>query len=258
MSRALIGHTGFVGSNLASQVEFDDHFNSKNIASIRGQTYERLTCAGVRAVKWKAIQEPEADRAQIESLANHLAHVKVEEFVLISTIDVYPSLVDMDEDHDCRTHKNNAYGTNRLWLEEFCRSHFSRALIVRLPGLFGAGLKKNVIFDLLNKHRLEAINPASSFQYYCLDNLWKDISASLNSGLSTVNFFTEPVHTSTIIERHFPNLDVGGDAPPEVHYDLTTRYAKTLRDRDSRYLYDAEEVLDQMANFVAKSNGERQ
>ena len=36
-SSALIGHTGYVGSNLAEQVRFDDFFNSSNIAELGRQ-----------------------------------------------------------------------------------------------------------------------------------------------------------------------------------------------------------------------------
>ena len=37
-TRALIGHTGFVGSNLARQGAFDALYNSSNIESIAGST----------------------------------------------------------------------------------------------------------------------------------------------------------------------------------------------------------------------------
>jgi hypothetical protein len=43
-----------------------------------------------------------------------------------------------------------AYGRNRRALEAFCADHFDRCLIVRLPALFGTGLKKNFLFDIMN------------------------------------------------------------------------------------------------------------
>ena len=54
MSRALIGHTGFVGSNLLNQQSFDDCFNSKNINEIEHKSFEQVICAGVSAVKCSA------------------------------------------------------------------------------------------------------------------------------------------------------------------------------------------------------------
>ncbi len=38
--RALIGHTGFVGSNLLKQAEFDRCYNSKNIEEIVDEQFE--------------------------------------------------------------------------------------------------------------------------------------------------------------------------------------------------------------------------
>jgi hypothetical protein len=37
MATALIGYTGFIGSNLARQFDFDDFYNSKNIDDIAGK-----------------------------------------------------------------------------------------------------------------------------------------------------------------------------------------------------------------------------
>jgi hypothetical protein len=59
--RALVGYTGFVGSNFMQQHSFTSLFNSKNINEIADQQFNLLVCAGVSAVKWLANQEPEND-----------------------------------------------------------------------------------------------------------------------------------------------------------------------------------------------------
>ena len=46
--RALIGHTGFVGSNLDRQLAVTDRYNSRNVGEMRGQSYDEIVCAGVR------------------------------------------------------------------------------------------------------------------------------------------------------------------------------------------------------------------
>src|SRR5437868_3473553 len=98
MADALIGCTGFVGGNLLRQTHFDDLYHSRNIASLHGRRYDRLVCAGARAEKWKANQDPEGDRRGLQSLFDALHHVAARQVILISTIDVYAEPAGVDED----------------------------------------------------------------------------------------------------------------------------------------------------------------
>ena len=148
---ALIGHTGFVGSNLREQHEFDVFFNSRNIEEIKGGEFDLLVCAGVNAVKWYANLHPEEDKAAIQILMDCLSTVKAKHFILISTIDVYSSFIPSpDESSIPDETRQDAYGKNRYQLECWVRKHFPSSLIVRLPALFANGLKKNFIFDLMH------------------------------------------------------------------------------------------------------------
>jgi hypothetical protein len=49
-------------------------------------------------------------------------------------------------------------------LELFCADHFQDCLIVRLPALFGEGLKKNFLFDLMNP--VPSMLPLSRFETF--------------------------------------------------------------------------------------------
>lgn len=245
----LIGYTGFVGGNLLKQRKYDILINSKNFYSMEGASYDRVVCAGVPAVKWKANKEPEADLQHIRELMDVLKTVKAKKFVLISTIDVYSVNTGVDEDFDCHDPQHHAYGRHRLLFEDFCREQFKDILIVRLPGLFGDGIKKNVIFDLLNDNCLEMINPESSFQYYYLGNLSDDIERAEAAGLTLVNLFTEPVRTKEITDRFFPGKEYGQKASPKASYDMHTKYAR-LRGLEGNYLYTAAEVLSQLEGFI--------
>jgi hypothetical protein len=251
---ALIGCTGFVGGQLMRQRPFDHLYHSKNIGEIADKTFDLVVCAGVSAVKWKANKEPEADWRQIQILLDALSGVKAGCFVLISTIDVYPDPRNVDEGLDLSGAENHPYGRHRYRVEEFVRSRFPEHFIVRLPGLFGEGLKKNVIYDLLHGNGLETINPESVFQYYALPRLWEDIRKVMGLALPLVNFATEPVATRTILERFFPRCEVGGRRGPPAFYDFKSKYAVHWSGKNG-YLYDAPTVLKDLEGFIAGYSG---
>ena len=50
-SNALIGYTGFVGTALARQHDFDAFYNSKNIETIKGEHFNLVVCAGAYGLK---------------------------------------------------------------------------------------------------------------------------------------------------------------------------------------------------------------
>lgn len=149
---ALIGYTGFVGSNLLEQTTFNECYNSKNIGEIAGQEFDLVVCAGVSAIKWFANQNPEIDLSNIADLKHNISKAVIKHLVLISTVDVYDMPVMVDEDHVPDVNKQDFYGKHRYELEQWVmhQPNISSYTIVRLPGLFGKYLKKNLIFDIMN------------------------------------------------------------------------------------------------------------
>ncbi len=57
--KALVGYTGFVGSNLYAAGHFDAVYNSKNIEESHGTNPDLLIYAGLRAEKYLANNDPE-------------------------------------------------------------------------------------------------------------------------------------------------------------------------------------------------------
>jgi len=155
----------------------------------------------VPAAKWLINQNPEPDLQLVSYFANILKDVQTSKFVLISTIDVYGVL-----DHTGTATESsiprpdNPYGEHRYMLETEVLKLFPDALIVRLPALFGEGLKKNVVYDLMNNNRTSFILPNSSFQWYDMSQLWDDIEICLKNKLKLVNLFPEPLDTMSIVK----------------------------------------------------------
>ena len=171
--RSLVGYTGFVGGNLLRSGYFDFKYNSKNIEDSYATKPDILFFSGLRAEKFLANTDPEADRALVEAAAANIERIEPKSIVLISTADVYKSPAGVDEDTPVDIQGLHPYGLNRYSLEEYVKSRYSDHLIVRLPGLFGEGIKKNFIYDmihyiptLLSEEKLRQLGFINLSQYY--------------------------------------------------------------------------------------------
>jgi hypothetical protein len=174
---ALIGHTGFVGSNLLQQNSFDHTYNSKNFRESEGSNFGLVVCAGISAVKWLA-------------------------------------------------------------------------LVLRLPSLFGPGLKKNAIFDLLTNSNIDQINPAGKFQWYPVVRLWDDIKKAAAADLHLLNISTEPITTSAIAKNFFPRSSLATTSGEPSSYDVWSIHAEKF-DKDGHYLLDKADVTQALSDYLA-------
>ena len=148
--KALVGYTGFVGSNLAAHGNFDGLYNSKNVKEAYGTNPDILYYSGVPAAKFIANKFPEMDMAIMRGAVENIRKINPKKLVLISTVDVYKEPNGKDEGSFMETDGLEAYGKNRLWLEEQVKEICPDCHIVRLPGLYGKNIKKNFIYDFIN------------------------------------------------------------------------------------------------------------
>ena len=149
--KALVGYTGFVGSNIDRKADFDARYNSKNIADAYGTKPDFLVYAGVRAEKYLANHAPDKDLETIREAFENIRRIEPKRLVLISTADVYKTPVNVDEQTPIDTENLHAYGLNRYYLEQWVREEYPEATIIRLPGLYGTGIKKNFVYDYIKR-----------------------------------------------------------------------------------------------------------
>ena len=225
VNTGLIGATGYVGGSLLSQFKFDELYSSSNITHICGKTFSLVVCSAAPAKKWIANREPEVDLQNIRGLIENLKTIACDRFVLISTVDVFKSSIGIDESSPVEENYLDPYGLNRRYLEKFVQNHFSNHLIVRLPGLVGPMLRKNVIFDFLNNNNLQAIDSRGIFQFYPMVNLWYDIQIALEARLSLVHLTAEPITVAEVSEQGFGKIFQQELVAPPATYDLRTQYA---------------------------------
>ncbi len=246
---ALIGATGFVGSTLLKQASFKHCYNTKNIGQIRGKSFDVVVCAGAPAQKWIANRAPEADLKNIEALIEELKTVRCKSFILISTVDVFAAPDGVDEGSPVEEEGLNPYGLHRRRLEKFVESQFSNHLIVRLPGLVGPGLRKNVIFDFLNTNNLHAVESRGVFQFYPMVNLWYDIRTALDAGLRLVHLTAAPTSVADVSLLGFGRAFRQELPGVPASYDMRTRYA-ALFGAHGDYQYSVRETIQAVRAYA--------
>lgn len=154
--RALIGR-GFLGFVLDQPGRFTDRYHSKNIDQLRG-SYDLIVIAAPYASKWWANDNAREDSRHCEQVAEAVARTSARKVVLLSTIDAT---------------FGHPYGAHRAWLEReiIAAGNVHTTTIIRLPALFGNGLRKNALFDLLTGKRVAN----QVYHWYNVAGLWEAI-----------------------------------------------------------------------------------
>jgi hypothetical protein len=255
---ALIGYSGFVGSNLAAAHDFTDHYNSRNIGDIAGQSYDLVVSAFGRADSHRINTHGEQDLAEIEDFLALLASVDTAKLVVVSTVCVYPGGTSPDETTPLDPAGLTPYGANRLHMEQALAQRFD-TLVLRLPQLYGIGLKKGIVYDLLNSYRVEHIRPDGLFQYYDLRRLWADTEVALAAGLEALNAATPALSSARVAAECF-GIDiagqvVGAESPFAAMYtrDMRTVHADRFGGPDG-YLMDEAAELAALRSFVREAS----
>lgn len=296
MTTTLVGFTGFVGGNLARSHSFDRLYNSKNITDAFGVKHDLAVYCGVRAEKYLANSDPEGDRAIIDGAIENIKRMKPRALVLISTSDVYQNPDGVDENTPIELENLQPYGANRYELERWVSENVERPLVVRLHGLYGAGLKKNFIYDMITLvptmladakyDELAAVSPLvrdgyiraregffklaaegerraalreffekndfnslsftdsrAVYQFYGLDNLWRDINVALDNGVSLINLAVEPVSAAEVYRYVRGGEFINELSKPPVRYNLRSVHS-ALWGSESGYMYTKEYSLE--------------
>lgn len=257
----VVGATGFVGSNLVGQLRRAGMPPAAAISSSEWHEVRSMPRFGTAIVaapharKWWAAIHPEDDRRICEALADELLAVDSKRLVLLSTIDATGLTSGFDED-SARDEPANPYGMNRLWLERRLQSARAGVSVVRLPGLFGDGLKKNVLFDMLNGREISGVHPDDQYQWYSVDWLLRDIALVLGIGANRVFLTCEPIAVREVVLECMPSMahslasaSVDLQRGP-ISYGLTSKYASLWPTSTNGFQYDRRAVLGALRPFM--------
>lgn len=245
--KLIIGNTGLVGQTIKKYEKFDFEFNSKNIDTFKSVAKDGdelfLTC--LPATKWLVNKNLKQDMDNINKIINTISDIHYSKITLISTIDVYnDSPLGVTENYSPNISKLS-YGNNRYIFELLVKEYLKtdNLKIFRLPALFNNLIKKNVLYDLIHNNNVNQINQNSIFQWYNLDKLWSDINKFSNEypDENLFNLFTEPIHTSEIVEmfpQHMDKVQTG----TKIMYNYQTKFGGYI---DKKY-----NVLNEIKIFI--------
>lgn len=256
MTNLIIGHRGFVGSNLSRLMPYCLGAGRAEISALAGTEFTNIYCAAPQAKKWWANQNPEEDKQEVANLIETCRQIACTgHFVLFSTVDIYDPPTDKTE-HDKPGVGMHPYGAHRFYLEQSILEHFGpHAMVIRLPALVGRGLKKNVIYDLINNNNIEQINANSSFQWFNLAYLKDVLNVAIDAGACVLNVACEPLSTADLVNTWFPSdlTRLNWNGPP-ICYDIRTAYGQPGK----TYLYSKEEVIEMhLRPFIESEMAER-
>lgn len=252
--RALVGYNGFVGSNICRFIKFDKLYNSSNFREAEGLHFDELYFAAMPAEKWKVNKFPDMDNHTLNDIKDILSKITVRRFILISTVDIYDEIhCKHDEDYIPDIFTHHSYGKNRYLLEQFIKALFRDYFIFRLPSLFGMGLKKNILYDLMNNNNVDSIAINSAFQWYDMDWIYDDITYHIANSNYIVNLVTEPLETKDILKL-FPHYeDVVFKNNERIDYDVVSKHVAEyfLHKGDTEYFRSKEVCFWHMKTFVS-------
>lgn len=200
---ALIGYSGFIGSNLINLKKNFDLYNSKNIKEIKLKSYNSIYCAGTYSKIWLAKKNPDKDKKNLDNLISNLSNVKAKRFFLISTCEVFGKQKKTFENLKIRVNNKYAYGFNRLNLEKFIEKKFINHFILRLPIVYGKNFSKNFLYDLINLKNLEQLNGNDIVQIYNVSNLKKHLKYVEKNKIKKINISSKPFKIKYIAKKFF-------------------------------------------------------
>ena len=251
MNNAIFGYTGFVGSYLTRFYKFNSLYNSKNITDAKYKLFDTIFISCIPAKKWMANKFPYKDTNTISNIKSIIKTIKANKVILISTIDIYNNINNKSNENTNIDYLNNhTYGKNRYLFEQFIETHFKNVYIIRLPALFGNGLKKNIIFDLINNNNVDKIYINSKFQWYNLEWIKEDIDICLKNKLKKCNFFTEPIETSKILKLFENKYKFENNPVKLFNYDCCTKNYKYFKFGHNGYIRNKDIVYRSIEYFI--------
>ncbi|OGN05686.1 MAG: hypothetical protein A2831_00580 [Candidatus Yanofskybacteria bacterium RIFCSPHIGHO2_01_FULL_44_17] len=172
MTVAVFGANGFVGSKIYSSLLTAGKYRvipvtRDNYPSSIGKFYNIVINAAMPGARFWANNNPDKDFVEtVQKTANILYGCTFDKFVQISTVSV-------------RYQPDTIYGRHKLLAETLC--NHGDNLVIRLSSMFGDGLKKGVLIDILKGQKTHVAGE-SRYPFASTDFIGDYIASHLDLG----------------------------------------------------------------------------
>jgi len=261
---ALVGYTGFVGSNIYVRASnrIEGVYDIHNVEKAYGLEPDVLVFAALRSDKQLAQRAPYEDYERVLAAQRNIKKINPAKLVLISTTDVYKNPVGVDEENSVfavgsdKADKAgvNPYCLNRYYFEEWARKNYPELLIMRLARPYGLNPKNNFLKDFTDESFMRQIDSKSRYQMYPLSRIWEDIQTALAEKLPVVNMTSQPVSAEEIYhaltgKNWKSGLDKGASKRMQTTEDVMTIHADKFGG-SGNYICSKKEILGSIKQFA--------
>lgn len=200
---AVFGANGFVGKSLCASLSSLGYqvvpVTRDNYSESIGKYYNIVINSATPAARFWAKNNPDKDFLEtVQKTANIFYGCTFDKFVQISTV-------------SARCQLDTVYGRHKLAAESIC--NYGNHLIVRLSSMFGEGLQKGVLIDMLKGQKI-FLDAESKYSFSSIDFVSNYIASNLEkSGVIEVGAFN--VLRLLDIAHHL-NVDIKFEGPLDV------------------------------------------
>lgn len=205
----IVGCSGFVGSYIYNTFLCSGSLSCEEFEP--NTDYDFVIDANGNSRKFWANQNPLEDFSKsvtsvYERMVINKPFKRFGTYVYISSIDAY---------------QNNLYGMNKRIAEEIIKLHCDNWVILRCSAIIGEGMKKGVLYDLINE-RKTFLKPSSRLQFITLRELQNIVESAINNGISNQTFNVAGKDSVSVQEiADLFNLQVDKYGSEEQHFEYS-------------------------------------
>lgn len=227
----LIGENGFLGSAIKRTLKEKKlrfiGINKKNYKNFVGKKCDVLINASTNSKKFIANEDYQKDyKLTVNNVINTINDFDFSKYILVSSSEVYQyqNIKNSKENYKINPDNLSNYGLNKFIAENILKRNSRNWLIIRCGGMIGNNLKKNPIFDLINKKKLR-VSLKSKFQFIdtkvVSDCILKLISKEINNEIFNLSAKGN-ISLDQVVKKFKLNPIIDNTNLPKLNYNINT------------------------------------